>query len=205
MICPFCKEEIKDGAIKCKHCGGMLDGSNNDTPINKKTAPFRQSKMSAQVIINAIGCIIGGALMIISLIFPWGTVNGNISSSTGFDILGAKAFFIIVFGLIILFGGIQIKSNKGTIFLSQLVVFFAFFFVVYFWDVLKEQFSSTNVESIQIGSIRIGFWIYAAGVFVSQISILYIYFHEKSKFMSLNILIAIILLLEIFFLTKIIF
>jgi heme A synthase len=24
MQCPFCKEEIKDGAIKCKHCGSML-------------------------------------------------------------------------------------------------------------------------------------------------------------------------------------
>jgi hypothetical protein len=24
MICPFCKEEIADGAIKCKHCSSML-------------------------------------------------------------------------------------------------------------------------------------------------------------------------------------
>jgi hypothetical protein len=24
MQCPFCKEEIKDGAIKCKHCGSIL-------------------------------------------------------------------------------------------------------------------------------------------------------------------------------------
>ncbi|MDR2733123.1 MAG: hypothetical protein LBC99_00600 [Spirochaetota bacterium] len=26
MFCPFCKEEIADGAIKCKHCGSMLGG-----------------------------------------------------------------------------------------------------------------------------------------------------------------------------------
>jgi hypothetical protein len=24
MQCPFCKEEIQEGAIKCKHCGSML-------------------------------------------------------------------------------------------------------------------------------------------------------------------------------------
>jgi hypothetical protein len=25
MICPFCKEEIADGAIKCKHCASILN------------------------------------------------------------------------------------------------------------------------------------------------------------------------------------
>jgi TM2 domain-containing membrane protein YozV len=24
MLCPYCKEEIAEGAIKCKHCGSML-------------------------------------------------------------------------------------------------------------------------------------------------------------------------------------
>ena len=27
MECPFCKEEIKDGAIKCKHCNSMLNST----------------------------------------------------------------------------------------------------------------------------------------------------------------------------------
>jgi len=31
MICPYCKEEIADGAIKCKHCKSYLTG---DQPQN---------------------------------------------------------------------------------------------------------------------------------------------------------------------------
>ena len=29
MICPFCKETILEGAIKCKHCGSMLNLANS--------------------------------------------------------------------------------------------------------------------------------------------------------------------------------
>ena len=32
MICPFCKEEIADGAIKCKHCKSILD--DNSVQLN---------------------------------------------------------------------------------------------------------------------------------------------------------------------------
>lgn len=34
MICPFCKEEIQDGAIKCKHCNSMLNGSQFHQTVN---------------------------------------------------------------------------------------------------------------------------------------------------------------------------
>jgi hypothetical protein len=29
-VCPFCKEKIKSGAIKCKHCGSDLSSQNPD-------------------------------------------------------------------------------------------------------------------------------------------------------------------------------
>jgi len=31
MICPYCKETILDGAIKCKHCGSMLNLESTNT------------------------------------------------------------------------------------------------------------------------------------------------------------------------------
>lgn len=34
--CPFCAEEIQDAAIKCKHCGEFLDGSNPQRLVAEK-------------------------------------------------------------------------------------------------------------------------------------------------------------------------
>ncbi|WP_027188394.1 hypothetical protein [Desulfovibrio cuneatus] len=36
MICPFCKEEIMDGAVKCKHCSSMLDGVSSASTVQEQ-------------------------------------------------------------------------------------------------------------------------------------------------------------------------
>lgn len=173
MICPFCKEEIKDGAIKCKHCGSMLNGSTIDKAKIDAPAQPKQSNISARVNQGALGCIIGGALMMVSPLLPWMTAVGGAFSATGFDKLGVQAFLIILFGLGILYGGIKSKSGSES---SLPLVFSLISSVdaIILWGALNEQLETANIGGIEIGKIGIGFWIYLASVFISFVSSLYV-------------------------------
>lgn len=45
--CPYCREEIKPEAIKCKHCGSSLAA---DKPSHKGTCPFCKEDIHAEAI-----------------------------------------------------------------------------------------------------------------------------------------------------------
>lgn len=46
-ICPYCKEEIKTGAVKCKHCHSSL---RETTPSHKGVCPYCKEKIQDDAI-----------------------------------------------------------------------------------------------------------------------------------------------------------
>lgn len=59
MLCPLCKEEIIDGAIKCKHCGGMLSDNSTTSQTTSKPCPFCREQIHPE----AIKCKFCGAML----------------------------------------------------------------------------------------------------------------------------------------------
>ena len=51
MLCPLCKEEIKDGALKCKHCGSMLSTQDNISTSTEGVERKENTMSERQVII----------------------------------------------------------------------------------------------------------------------------------------------------------
>ena len=177
VICPFCKEEIDEGSTKCKHCGSSLD-LKKTSATGDQPSPYKKAVTSSSSNQGWIGCIIGGALMMLSPLLPWATAIGGVFSATGFDKLGVQAFIIILFGLGILYGGIKVKSGKGTAALALIFALISLVDAYILWQALSEQVSTASFGGYQLGSIGIGFWVYLAGAVVSLISALYTF---KSK------------------------
>jgi hypothetical protein len=63
MTCPFCKEEIKEGAIKCKHCGSNINNKRIEFSQNYVEKKLEDLLNVAKAQKGIIWCILIGLLI----------------------------------------------------------------------------------------------------------------------------------------------
>jgi uncharacterized membrane protein YvbJ len=70
MLCPYCKEKIADGAVKCKHCGSAIGTGKNaalkagSSMVGKAVKSSIESSAQSTIrgIVNSIFGSIGSAI-----------------------------------------------------------------------------------------------------------------------------------------------
>lgn len=81
MQCPFCKEEIQEGAIKCKHCGSILD--NSESPSS--SVPVATASKGNVTALPSVGISVNNTLVWILAFAPIiGEVSQGLIAGLGF-------------------------------------------------------------------------------------------------------------------------
>lgn len=79
--CPFCAEPIRDEAIKCKHCGSMLESDSGTLDVQTSVATDRARITLKRDTSGCAGCIFGlavvfGVLSVAFFIMPGSSMVG---------------------------------------------------------------------------------------------------------------------------------
>ena len=163
MQCPFCKEDILDGVIKCKHCGSMLDSSH----------PSIQNYLAG----NIIG-LLGSILMIVGLFLPWASLE-NLSISGWRTVNDTK--ILLVLGIAItLFSimGLALKKIYPYMFILCSAASLGLFAHLYF-AIQKNLFRN---EMLGVTSqICEGFWLSLAGAVLTFFGVIAMVSKKEKK------------------------
>lgn len=166
-VCPFCGEEIKSIAIKCKHCGEFLE--------NKKD---RKEKSDVHPKINVIekqgfiGLIIIGLISIILSIFDDLDLSGNISK---------LSLWSLIFSIWLWIGFRKYLSNFGAVKLQGLIYWsISLEIVIGLLDMISEIENDTAVNILLIG-----FFIFLIPYLVIYIKIGNKLMHIQNDFVGL--------------------
>jgi hypothetical protein len=123
-LCPFCAEEIKSAAIKCKHCGEMLESSAVPAPVEAPKPPGEISLFdNGQVRVTTKTVTIDGKILQVS-----GITSAEVRDTQGAPMLGLVvatiALFLGTLGLVGLGGAVlslnPAKFNVGILFIGLL-------------------------------------------------------------------------------------
>lgn len=82
-VCPYCAEEIRESAIKCKHCGSMLESSEAKTSSRTQQSrpPANRKGDDFQVAIVKAAWVAGGVVVLL-VVVAFLAICGGSGSST---------------------------------------------------------------------------------------------------------------------------
>lgn len=96
--CQFCAEEIKDDAIKCKHCSSILNSTNEKQKENKK---ITANQHSAYGVVTLLSIFLSGIGLIVGIIYL--TKDRVVDKKLGEHAIAFSILFMILWYWVISF------------------------------------------------------------------------------------------------------